>query len=136
MERILIITILHFPVNGGWSQWSLLILTLHTSFSSKRRMVSVERILIIIILLFSVNGGWSQWSGFCGCTRSCGGGVKIRSRKCNSPAPNSCGSTCPGKAVEQVPCNTQACGGELFFRELFNYMKFEFFYKIENVVFI
>ena len=38
-----------------------------------------------------MNGGWGEWSGFGECTQSCGGGVRTRSRNCDSPAKSESG---------------------------------------------
>ena len=34
-----------------------------------------------------VHGNWGGWSEFSGCSRTCGGGVKMAKRLCNNPKP-------------------------------------------------
>merc|ERR1712001_77127 len=56
-----------------------------------------------------VNGQWSKWGAFTKCTKTCGSGIRKRTRRCNNPAPKNGGKTCPGAAVQQQKCNTKAC---------------------------
>lgn len=57
-----------------------------------------------------LNGGWSNWNAFSECSRTCGGGVKSRSRICNNPPPDSDGLQCdPTKTSENMACNVQDC---------------------------
>ena len=65
-----------------------------------------------IITLIAVDGGWSEWSRFAGCTKSCGGGSKSRTRECNEPSPSDGGADCPGKYFENLECNTEQCQSE------------------------
>ena len=43
-----------------------------------------------------MNGGWGEWSGFGECTQSCGGGVRTRSKNCDSPVKSESGLDCVG----------------------------------------
>ncbi|XP_057298132.1 uncharacterized protein LOC130629053 isoform X1 [Hydractinia symbiolongicarpus] len=56
-----------------------------------------------------VNGGWSNWTKYEECDRPCGGGRRIRHRKCNSPTPEFDGAPCPGNRVEWKPCANHSC---------------------------
>ncbi|KAM7449367.1 hypothetical protein ABFA07_002738 [Porites harrisoni] len=57
----------------------------------------------------AVHGNWSPWSVFGICSRTCGGGIKYRSRFCNNPAPSSGGNTCSGPSRQSIACNTRTC---------------------------
>ncbi|XP_037338598.2 A disintegrin and metalloproteinase with thrombospondin motifs 13 isoform X2 [Pungitius pungitius] len=56
-----------------------------------------------------VHGSWSNWSGFSPCSRTCGGGVTHRRRKCNNPRPAFGGNDCEGSDVEAELCHRQPC---------------------------
>uniref|UniRef100_A0A8C6Y3U6 ADAM metallopeptidase with thrombospondin type 1 motif 14 n=1 Tax=Naja naja TaxID=35670 RepID=A0A8C6Y3U6_NAJNA len=60
---------------------------------------------------YSQDGGWSSWSKFGSCSRTCGGGVRSRSRNCNRPPPAYGGRQCPGAMYEYQVCNTEECQG-------------------------
>ncbi|XP_071822878.1 A disintegrin and metalloproteinase with thrombospondin motifs 9-like isoform X2 [Apostichopus japonicus] len=55
-----------------------------------------------------VNGGWSAWTETA-CSRTCSGGVTIRQRVCNNPAPIWGGAPCVGEGVEFRLCNLASC---------------------------
>uniref|UniRef100_A0A3B4BS73 ADAM metallopeptidase with thrombospondin type 1 motif, 14 n=1 Tax=Pygocentrus nattereri TaxID=42514 RepID=A0A3B4BS73_PYGNA len=57
------------------------------------------------------DGGWSSWGKFGSCSRTCGGGVRSRSRQCNNPTPAYGGRDCPGSAFDYQMCNTEECPG-------------------------
>ncbi|XP_075071303.1 A disintegrin and metalloproteinase with thrombospondin motifs 14 [Mixophyes fleayi] len=60
---------------------------------------------------YSQDGGWSSWSRFGSCSRTCGGGVRSRSRQCNNPPPAYGGRDCHGATYEYQMCNTEECRG-------------------------
>ncbi|XP_020625288.1 coadhesin-like [Orbicella faveolata] len=59
----------------------------------------------------AVDGGYSDWSKFSECNASCGRGVKIRKRSCNSPEPTNGRKDCSdlGPAMESEACNSFPC---------------------------
>uniref|UniRef100_A0A671PK73 Uncharacterized protein n=1 Tax=Sinocyclocheilus anshuiensis TaxID=1608454 RepID=A0A671PK73_9TELE len=56
-----------------------------------------------------VDGSWGQWAPWLECSARCGGGVKIRTRECDNPAPQSGGRECVGSGRQQKACNTHSC---------------------------
>ncbi|XP_063269292.1 A disintegrin and metalloproteinase with thrombospondin motifs 2 [Prinia subflava] len=59
------------------------------------------------------DGHWGAWSKFGSCSRTCGTGVKYRTRQCDNPHPANGGRTCVGPSYEFQLCNTQDCPKEL-----------------------
>uniref|UniRef100_A0A8C3G159 ADAM metallopeptidase with thrombospondin type 1 motif 14 n=1 Tax=Cyclopterus lumpus TaxID=8103 RepID=A0A8C3G159_CYCLU len=57
------------------------------------------------------DGSWGSWSKFGSCSRTCGGGVRSRSRQCNNPPPAYGGRDCPSSAFDYQMCNTEECAG-------------------------
>ncbi|KRT81997.1 hypothetical protein AMK59_4945, partial [Oryctes borbonicus] len=55
------------------------------------------------------NGIWGPWQPWGKCSRSCGGGIKIRKRECDQPPPANGGSYCRGQSTSYASCNTQEC---------------------------
>ncbi|KAF5303503.1 hypothetical protein FQR65_LT08202 [Abscondita terminalis] len=55
------------------------------------------------------DGGWSNWRDWGVCSRSCGIGVRFRSRTCDNPPPLYGGNNCYGAAEEWKLCNVNAC---------------------------
>ncbi|PAA54099.1 hypothetical protein BOX15_Mlig015709g1 [Macrostomum lignano] len=56
-----------------------------------------------------INGGWSPWSEFTACSRSCGGGQRSRTRRCDSPPPHAGGADCVGSGSDVQDCGTDPC---------------------------
>ncbi|XP_044162017.1 A disintegrin and metalloproteinase with thrombospondin motifs 13 [Bufo gargarizans] len=71
----------------------------------KGRCTSLEELNPVSV----VHGVWSSWSGFTSCSRSCGGGVIFRKRRCNNPRPAFGGRNCEGPGLQAEMCNTQDC---------------------------
>ena len=66
-----------------------------------------------IFLTDVVNGQWSQWGpwGTCSETEVCNRGSKVRTRQCNSPAPQNGGQLCAGPGSESEECPKTNCKG-------------------------
>uniref|UniRef100_A0A3B3VEL4 ADAM metallopeptidase with thrombospondin type 1 motif, 13 n=1 Tax=Poecilia latipinna TaxID=48699 RepID=A0A3B3VEL4_9TELE len=71
----------------------------------KGRCVSPDDFGVSVV----VNGSWSSWSGFSSCSRTCGGGVVLRTRECNNPRPAFGGNDCDGPDIEAELCNQLPC---------------------------
>uniref|UniRef100_A0A8D0FNI8 A disintegrin and metalloproteinase with thrombospondin motifs 4 n=1 Tax=Strix occidentalis caurina TaxID=311401 RepID=A0A8D0FNI8_STROC len=65
------------------------------------------------------DGGWGPWGPWGGCSRTCGGGVRLSHRGCTAPAPRHGGRYCEGKRTRFQSCNVEECPGStpLAFRE-------------------
>ncbi|KAH8420533.1 hypothetical protein KR009_011265 [Drosophila setifemur] len=59
--------------------------------------------------LAAVNGGWGEWSEWSDCSRSCGGGVSIQQRECDSPVPANGGVFCIGERKRYKVCRKRPC---------------------------
>ncbi|XP_014668536.1 PREDICTED: semaphorin-5A-like [Priapulus caudatus] len=55
------------------------------------------------------DGGWSPWSAWSRCSAECGGGMRKRSRTCDSPEPRYNGLPCSGCDVQFSPCSEEPC---------------------------
>ncbi|ETE59695.1 A disintegrin and metalloproteinase with thrombospondin motifs 3, partial [Ophiophagus hannah] len=55
------------------------------------------------------DGGWGTWTKFGSCSRSCGTGVRFRTRQCNNPMPINGGQDCAGINFEYQLCNLDEC---------------------------
>lgn len=58
----------------------------------------------------AVDGGWSDWQAS-ECSKSCGGGIQILKRACDSPRPFCRGKQCIGPVTIARHCNTHPCPG-------------------------
>ncbi|XP_061880336.1 A disintegrin and metalloproteinase with thrombospondin motifs 3-like [Entelurus aequoreus] len=55
------------------------------------------------------DGAWGSWNKYGSCSRSCGTGVRIRTRQCNNPVPSNGGQDCAAVNYEYQLCNTHDC---------------------------
>ncbi|XP_048737465.1 thrombospondin-1-like isoform X2 [Ostrea edulis] len=113
------------PCPGGWSSWSI-----HSCSKTCGGGIAMKhRTCTNPIPLFGgqacsgphvtyvscntnpcqVNGSWSSWQVSSQCSVSCGGGVRVRTRTCDNPAPSNGGQPCQGISVHKEICNTQSC---------------------------
>ncbi|KAK4311029.1 hypothetical protein Pmani_017444 [Petrolisthes manimaculis] len=56
-----------------------------------------------------VSGGWGEWGEWSECSRSCGEGLRQRSRLCDSPAPAGGGQECDDDPLQLNPCSNPPC---------------------------
>lgn len=61
---------------------------------------------LVPLSLCATQKEWSLWGPWGLCTKTCGGGVQSRERKCRG------GLGCPGRASDQKVCNAQSCIGK------------------------
>ncbi|XP_047133449.1 coadhesin isoform X2 [Hydra vulgaris] len=66
----------------------------------------------------SVDGGYSEWSPFSSCSKSCDGGIQVRTRTCTNPSPMGNGKDCKdlGQSIEERQCNRVSCSSECIFK--------------------
>lgn len=55
-----------------------------------------------------IDCAWNVWGGWGQCSRTCGGGVRLREREMLSQASNG-GAACPGSPAEILACNVEDC---------------------------
>ncbi|KAM9312528.1 A disintegrin and metalloproteinase with thrombospondin motifs 2-like [Gastrophryne carolinensis] len=55
------------------------------------------------------DGNWGSWSKFGSCSRTCGAGVRYRTRSCDNPHPANGGRSCVGPSYELEMCNMEDC---------------------------
>ena len=60
-----------------------------------------------------VNGAWSAWSAYGSCSKTCGTGLKTRTRTCTNPAPVNGGRICYGAASSSTSCKDASCPGAI-----------------------
>uniref|UniRef100_A0A3B4WAG2 Complement factor properdin n=1 Tax=Seriola lalandi dorsalis TaxID=1841481 RepID=A0A3B4WAG2_SERLL len=53
-----------------------------------------------------VDGGWGSWSPYTPCSVTCGVGLRVSVRKCDSPASEHGGLQCPGEGRRTIICTT------------------------------
>ena len=56
-----------------------------------------------------IHGGFGNWSSPTECTASCGGGMFVQLRMCDTPIPQYGGLDCVGLRARILPCNTHHC---------------------------
>ncbi|GLD71135.1 A disintegrin and metalloproteinase with thrombospondin motifs 2-like protein [Lates japonicus] len=66
--------------------------------------------------LLRQDGSWGTWSSYGSCSRTCGGGVRFRTRRCDNPAQRG-GRTCFGNSYEFQMCSQEECPPLTDFRE-------------------
>lgn len=57
----------------------------------------------------AIDGAWGPWGAWSDCSTKCGGGFRIRRRKCDNPTPQNGGLDCTGCHIDYDTCSTQPC---------------------------
>ena len=71
--------------------------------------ITVNNTFLLIIV--TVDCTWSSWSDWTSCSKTCGGGIKEKSRQVQTPAENG-GSRCPkSDRLSRIACNEHDCPG-------------------------
>ena len=65
------------------------------------------------IRVILVNGNWGDWMEWSVCSKTCGEGLKNRSRECNNPQPMFGGRVCLGYNTQLENCKDTECPGEI-----------------------
>ena len=60
------------------------------------------------LLIVTVDCRWTSWSDWTSCSKTCGAGVREKSRQVQTPARNG-GSQCLGSPKQIESCNDQDC---------------------------
>ena len=60
---------------------------------------------------YEVDCTWTSWKSWSACTKSCGGGTRMKSRI--KSVTETYGGTCKGNATEIQVCNEQKCPGKI-----------------------
>ena len=79
-------------------------------FGVLRLNFKCKRISNFTTCAFLVDGKWGKWSKYGKCSVTCGGGQRLRTRKCNRPKPAGGGKKCEGENQQTQECNTKSCG--------------------------
>ena len=70
----------------------------------------IEFIYHVLQFIYLVDGGWGRWSDWTDCNRTCGIGMKSRTRKCDSPKPQNGGRACDkNEGVDIKLCRKRKC---------------------------
>ena len=112
------------PINGRWSVWTLwsvCSVSCGEGFSTRERLCNNpaplngghtckghkrEQRPCKAAIACPINGGWSEWE-LSACSATCGLGVIVKTRLCNSPVPLFDGLPCEGPALLEIACDTQ-----------------------------
>lgn len=63
------------------------------------------------MFLFNLDEEWTDWSPWGACTSSCGGGLRLRTRKCNTTLDTISEMLCVGNSEESNVCGVLECRG-------------------------
>ncbi len=74
----------------------------------------------LYFLCSAIDGKWASWSEMGTCSETCGGGLRLRVRYCDNPAPMNGGRMCAkangdqdDKQVDMSSCNSNPCPSKI-----------------------
>ena len=119
------------PINGGYSSWTSFTVCTKLCNNGTRQRTRMcnspppqyggrncsgpdEEVELCNQHPCPIDGGFTEWLDYGQCSRTCGGGERIRERSCTKPRPQHGGRNCSviGPYREAIPCNnTRPCPG-------------------------
>lgn len=72
-----------------------------------------------------MDGAWSEWSSWTQCSKTCGGGIKVRERSCTNPPPKGNGQSCVGEVEETGACSENPCPKRKFLQRVISFISNE-----------
>ncbi|XP_074628437.1 uncharacterized protein LOC141886246 isoform X3 [Acropora palmata] len=118
----------HCPIDGGYTQWTKFTDCSRTCGPGKKtrwrncsnpqpryggrncsHLGDPVQVEVCVLRHCPVDGGLTEWTKFSRCTKSCGVGLKNRTRYCTNPQPQHGGKDCSGKQIDFRICNTDLC---------------------------
>ena len=72
---------------------------------------------------------WGTWDTWATCSKTCGGGVQVRTRKVDTHEENG-GAACSGLSTEQQDCSTGTCPAGM----ILSYTFLSIFFKLKQIL--
>lgn len=123
----------HCPIHGGYSNWSEYepcSKSCNTGIKNRTRICNnpepkyggntcevlgpAMEAVVCNTHPCPIHGGYTQWTEFSSCSKTCEGGIRVRTRNCSNPTPMHGGRSCSeiGPNLEMFSCNKERCPSE------------------------
>ena len=89
--------------------YQFFLITVYSFFHTTEQHTLIYIYIVLFVYLAPVHGGWNAWSEWKPCSKTCGDGVRTRSRTCANPLPAHGGNNCVGDGTQTEHCNTVTC---------------------------
>lgn len=74
------------------------------------KKVKIIKLSELLLAVSAEDGSWGAWSPFRPCSVSCGVGLQLSERKCDSPTPRYGGKVCEGPSTQSKICESPCPG--------------------------
>ena len=69
---------------------------------------------LLVLLFVLVDGNFTEWTQWSSCDKTCGAGLRLRTRACSNPSPKHGGMPCQGNSTEMEECKDMDCPSKYF----------------------